>query len=431
METKQVNISDSQIELSFTVPFSELEESFDKEIKKQKSKIAVDGFRKGKVPDSVIKRLYGNSLELIAYENIAIDTASEYLKANAIYPIPETVKIKDLDFTGKEALTFKTEYEIPPILDVKDYTAQTVEIVKFEARQEEIDSEYEKALKSLSTLAPAENISDNSHSVTLDLNKIDNDGNIVAGSMMENIKVDLSDPNVMPALKEALMGKNLNEDFIFTFKDSHTHKNPETNEEVLHEEEFKYKGIVKEINKIVPPEPTEENFQKVSYGMAKSETEFRDFLKSYFDRYYQELTTEFTVSAIQSKVVEKNNFTPPPVYVKRYLHSLYEDEVRDKKARNQRGPISEEEFNKRNQTKVENTVKWLLLKEALIEKENLYATDEEVKAELESDRGRSTDDNVKSRIENKKLIDFLISNNNVVTKEINKENEKETDHKHE
>lgn len=431
MEANLQNISESQVEISFSLPLAEYEEAFNKEIKKQKSKISVDGFRKGKVPDTVIKRLYGNSIENIAYENIAIDFVSDYLKENSIFPIPETVRIKDLNYSDKELFTFKTEYEIPPVLNVKDYTGQTIEVVKFEPKAEEIEAEYQKAMKSLSTFAPAEEVLDKNFSVTLQLTKVDQDGNLIEDSEMEGIKVDLSDPNVMPSLSEAVIGKKLDEEFYFSFKDSHTHKNPETGEETVHEEEFTYRGIVKEIYQIVAPEPTEENFLKVSYGIAKTEAEYRDFLKSYFERYYKEFTKEVTISSIQSKIIQNNNFVPPPSYVKRYLRSLYEDEVKERKAHRQYASISEEEFNKRNLTKVENTVKWLLLKEVIIDKENLYATDDEVKEELKSYHPRSSDENIKTRIENKKLIDFLISNNNIVTKELTQENEKETDDENE
>ncbi len=434
METTKINISDSEIELSFTVPFPEIEDRFNKEINKQKSKIQIDGFRKGKVPESVIKRIYGNSIEMMAYENVAIDISSDYLKENNIFPIPETVRIKELDAKEDKTLTFKTQYEMPPVLEVKDYTGQTIEVAELKVQEAEVEAEYQKALGTMSTQEPADEITGNNHLVKVDLQKVDNDGNLVPGSVMPDVPVDLSKGNVVPSLVEALAGKKLNDEFEFSFKDSHTHKHPDTDEETIHEEEFKYRGTVKEISRIVPPELNEDLFQKLSYGTSKTEAEFKDFLRKYFESYYEELTNNFAINKIQSKVIENNDFVPPPIYVKRYLRSLYEDEIQNRKSKRQNANVNEEEFNKSNKARVENTIKWLLLKEMIIEKENLFVSDEEFQtgkaarlSQANNNYGDPVpdDSSLKTELENMKLWKYLRENNSLVMTEpgLNKSND--------
>nr|HRI48514.1 trigger factor family protein [Ignavibacteriaceae bacterium] len=63
MESVITNLSESEKEISFTYTAEEIKPVLDAEISKQIKKIQIDGFRKGKAPMHIIKRVYGDALE--------------------------------------------------------------------------------------------------------------------------------------------------------------------------------------------------------------------------------------------------------------------------------------------------------------------------------------------------------------------------------
>ncbi|HJY64216.1 MAG TPA: trigger factor family protein, partial [Ignavibacteria bacterium] len=79
MEFKVNKIDETTQEVEFEVPYSELEPHFDKSFKKYQKKAEISGFRKGKVPMSIIKRMYGDLLEQGSLEDVANEVFKEYL----------------------------------------------------------------------------------------------------------------------------------------------------------------------------------------------------------------------------------------------------------------------------------------------------------------------------------------------------------------
>ena len=69
--------------LNIVVPWEDLKEEYYKEFKKIKSQYSLQGFRKGKVPDNIVKRNLGSSIEaqfVDNYVNVYYKKALEKLK---------------------------------------------------------------------------------------------------------------------------------------------------------------------------------------------------------------------------------------------------------------------------------------------------------------------------------------------------------------
>ena len=148
------------------------------------------GFRKGKVPLPMLKKVYGEAIEYKASEDIANKKFWDIVKEQDLKPI-SMPQMTDLDFQLNESLSFKVKYEVKPTLDVKDYTRLEIEKPIFKVKDEDITAEVNNMLKSKAEFEPADTVEDNNHRITVDLQRIDEDGKDIEGSKSENMVIDL------------------------------------------------------------------------------------------------------------------------------------------------------------------------------------------------------------------------------------------------
>ena len=144
-------VSKEKTLVTFTMEFTaeEFDAATDTVYKKNRGRIAVDGFRKGKAPRSIIEKRYG---EGIFFEE-AIDNLlnGEYPKAIDELNL-EPIARPDVDF-GEEKLEkgkgFKVtvKVEVAPEVEVKDYKGLAVERKVHEVTDEDVTKSLEAMQK--------------------------------------------------------------------------------------------------------------------------------------------------------------------------------------------------------------------------------------------------------------------------------------------
>ncbi len=132
MEIKINEINTSEKEVEATFSYDEVKSEITSEVQKQTKNIQLPGFRKGKVPLPMLKKMYGDALEIEASEKVANNKFWEVAKEKELNPIGQPV-LKDIKFNPGKDLYFKVQYETYPKLEVKDYTGQEIEIPDFKS----------------------------------------------------------------------------------------------------------------------------------------------------------------------------------------------------------------------------------------------------------------------------------------------------------
>ena len=120
MEFKLNEIDKSKREVEFEIPYADLAPYFDKSYKKYQKKVEIPGFRKGKAPLSMLKRMYGEMIENGSLEDVANDVFRDYLKENHVHPISEG-DLTDMNYEPKGTFTFKIQYEVLPEFELTKY----------------------------------------------------------------------------------------------------------------------------------------------------------------------------------------------------------------------------------------------------------------------------------------------------------------------
>ena len=377
METKVNDLNTSEKELEVTLSYNEIKEDIDSEVKKKTKNIQLPGFRKGKAPLSIIKKMYGDALEYEASEKVANTQFWKIAQEKAIFPIGQPT-MTDLHFHPNEDLHFKVQFETYPVLEVKEYTGREIEVPDFTVKEEEIEQEIQYIKQANATQEDAEIIGeDNNYSIDIDLLRINEDGSPYENSQKQNVKVDLSDPKVNPDLINNAKGKKVGETFTFTFKNEAPASTEESGKEKK-EETLSFSAEITAIKKNIVPELNEELIKKVTKDKVTNEADLRENIRKDIQDYYDRQNENLIRNKLISIIVEKNDFVPPKSLVQNLLQDLIKNE--EEHAKKEGNKL----FN-RDEAKVkllpyaESEVKWFLLKNEIQKKENIEVAEETLK----------------------------------------------------
>ena len=379
METKVNIISDSEHEVEVKLSYEEIKPEIEEAYKKESKSISMPGFRKGKVPMHMIKKMYGEAIEYQASEKIAQKKFWDVVEEKGLNPI-STPSLTDLDFKKDENISFKVKYEVKPELELKDYKGIEIEKPIFKVKDEDVQKEVDYLLKQNATYESADVIEDDSR-INVNLQRLDKDNNPIPENKSENIVIDLSEPSVNPQIAISAKGKKVGESFSFIFTDEHFHG------EEKHVEEFNYSAEVVKIEKIVMPEATEELVKKLSKDKASNLDELKAELKKNFESYYEGQTENIFSNSLINKVVENNDFTAPPGYVENLKLKLIEMEKENAKRYKQ--PFNEQAVANQLSDRALWTAKWQIILENLAKKENITIEDSELE-ELAKEEAEKT-----------------------------------------
>ncbi len=423
MDVKINDINTSEKELEATFSYDEIKSEIETEVQKQTKKIQLPGFRKGKVPLAILKKMYGDSLEYEASEKVANDRFWEISKEKELKPIGQPY-LKDIKFNPGSDLYFKVQYETYPSLEVKDYKNQEIEIPDFVVKDEEINKEIEYIIKEHSTKEQVDSVGDDrNYILDVEMTRINGKGEIFPGSKPEKLQIDLSYEKVQEEIIQNAKGKKTGESFSFSFKDGKTIKNAEGKEEKV-EETFYYRADIKEINRIILPELNEQLIKKVTKDKASTEEQLREEIRKDLQHFYDHRMEEYLTNKTISLIVKNNDFTPPKTLVNNFLNELVKHEEEHAKKEGYK-KFNKEEASKRLLHNAENEVKWYLLKSEIIRKENITVPEDELKqiAEKDAEKTGIAIDKLISyykaskygdKLLDKKLFDFLKENNKII-----------------
>ena len=422
LDIKVNQLTDSQQEVEVVLNYDEILPEIEEAYKEERKTIAIDGFRKGKAPMGMIKKLYGEAIEFKASEKIANKKFWDVVDEKELKPI-STPQMTDIDFVPGTKLLFKVKYEVKPLLELKNYKGLEVEKTIFTVKDEEVEREIDFLLKPHQTFENAEKVEDRDFRITVNLQRVDPEGVPMVGSRSENILIDLSDEKVNLQIKENALNKKAGESFEFTFVDEHYHG------EELHKEEFKYIAEISKIEKNVKPELTEELIKKLTKDKAATPEELHSFLKKNIEDYYTKQSEEMLINNLLGEVVKNNDFTPPPGYVSSVHKRMVELEKENAK-RYKTPNFDENAVSEYYKPRAEWNAKWQIILENLAAAENIKVEDSELEelAKVEAETtGISVAKLVKyykdtNRIEmllEEKVIKFLKENSAI--KEVNAE----------
>lgn len=420
MEYNVVEINSSEKEVEIKLPYEEIKKDIINEVKKQAKTLQIAGFRKGKVPLPMIKKMYGDALEYEASEKVANSIFWKVAQEKDLKPIGQP-SMTDLKFEPEKDLTFKVKYETIPTLTVSGYKDLTFDIPEYVVSDEEIEKEIGYILNSNKVLEDADVIDSKQYIIDAEIILVEKDGEKISDAKPEKMQIDLSADGIAKEIVENANGKKVGESFNFSYKDEHKHKLEDGTEET-HSQEYKYNVNISGIKKVVLPELNEELIKKVTKDKISTESELREEIKKDIQSYYDQRVEELTRAKLVNEILKSNDFIPPQTLVNNILEEYVKSE--EEQAKKSKYPFNREEAKTRLLKSAETEVKWYLIKNEILKQENITLTDDDLKELAEKDSEKTgipvekllnyyKTSNQSEKTLDQKLFEFLKKNNTI------------------
>jgi trigger factor len=191
--------------LSVEIPQEDVAKEYDRVAKTIAKQVRVPGFRKGKVPVSVVQKSYRKELEQEFLESVTPKAFGLALDETGLDPITEP-EFSDVSFGVERPFSFTVAFDCRPEFELKNYKG--IEAVKEvpEVTDEHVESMLDDFRKSQATLEDVERPAIDGDVLLLDYQAIDAEGKPIAGRNVQNYSLELGAGRVVDEFEEALKG---------------------------------------------------------------------------------------------------------------------------------------------------------------------------------------------------------------------------------
>ena len=279
-------------ELTVEIAADQFEEAINAAYKKNRNKIMIPGFRKGKAPRKIIENMYGTS---VFYED-----AVEALYPEALEFAVESEKLRivgrpgilDVDIADDKNVTIKYSLTLYPEVTLGEYKGLSAEKEEVQVLDSEVDAELETTRKRNARIQTAERSAQNGDTANIDYEGF-LDGVPFGGGKGDGYNLVLGSGQFIPGFEEQVIGMSAGEEkeINVTFPEDY---NPE-----LAGKAVVFKVKVNEVKENLLPELDDE--------FAKDVSEF-DTLEAYRESVREHLTehkTEDADKAFKKTIMDK------------------------------------------------------------------------------------------------------------------------------
>ena len=370
----------STVELVIEIGKEEFEAAVEKVYKKQRGKISVPGFRKGKAPRKIIEGMYGTGVfyeEAInqVYPGAYAQAVEEQKLDDVGYPKIEIVEV------GKDGLTFKALVSVRPEVKLGTYKGLTASKDVAKVTDKDVDEELKPYIDRATRLVSVDRAAQNGDTVVIDFEGFDN-GEAFDGGKGENYDLKLGAGMFVPGFEEQLVGAKAGEekDLDITF--------PEDYHPGLAGKAVVFHVKVKEVKEPQAP-VVDDEFAKDVSEFETMDAFRKSLAEKIADRRSKQADADFENQVLE-QLIENMECEIPDGMVDVQLDRLMEDYA----MRLQSQGISMEDYQKMmgvNGDIVRESARPSALRQvqmqlaltAVADAENIEVTDEEVQAEID------------------------------------------------
>ena len=396
-------------EIVVTANREDLNPRFEKALKDIRKKANIPGFRIGMAPMGMIRKRFAKEVEAEEINSYVQDTFRDKIYSE-YKPVGEP-KITDIKWEN-DILEVTYVIGTRPEFDLVDIKSVTVDKLVHDVTEDEVSKEVEHALTRSGSYTDSEDAIEESSKITADIQPMDDHGHET--SVEEGQEFDLSEPDNAEILKQ-VVGKKIGD----TVEVSIAHGDHSHN----------YKMTITSHKKSTPAELNEEFIKDATRSEATTEDEYRSFLKSRIQEYFDKTAVDFMKEEIADALVQAHDFEVPQTVVDMVINSYLEDYKR-----RAGGKIPEdfnfEDFNASSYERAQKETKWMFIQDKLaeihpdieitIEDVDNFMAEEAAKYGLTVDMikqfyASSTDqiENLRQNLRSQKLFDKLVNEVNV------------------
>lgn len=374
-----MNITREEIDaLNTTVKIGIQQDDYDARVedvlKDYRKKVNLDGFRPGKVPAGLVKKMYGKAILIEEINKIISESLSKYItdeKLNVLgEPLPNEQKQDPIDWDNQKEFEFTFDLGLAPQFEINLSNKDKVPFYTISVDKKIKDSYKEDLVRKLGSFKPVDQVEDE---VMLkgSIRQLDVSGEIIeSGIMVEETSFSLvavKDEAIVKKFKSKRINDTIDFDIKKAFpNDTEIASILKIDKDQITNIGADFRFTIQEISRFENAEINQEFFDKAfGEGKITSEKEFEERVEEEIGIHLsKESELRFTVDA-KDKMLAKFNIDLPSAFLKRWLITVNE------------GKVTEEQIDK-DFDHFEQDLRWQLIKDQIIKDNQLTVTDEEI-----------------------------------------------------
>lgn len=335
-------------------------------VKDYAKKANIKGFRPGKVPVSLIKKMYGKSIVVEEVNNILSKSLSDYIKENKIQligePLPDQEKSKNIDWDNQK--DFEFDYEIGMVNDFSYDVSSKVKVKKYkiELDKKGINETLDNVKKQFGNVTNPDTSTEGDDFFGT-FNEVE--GDLTNESLLKWDSINKKEQKKFIGVKP---GDVIEFDVQKLVNDHHDLMSLlDIGHDKAHDIQGQFTLTVKNINRTEHAELNQELFDKVfGKDAVKTEEEFIGKVKETVEQNYEREADLLLGRDLRDALIEKTKIEIPEKFLKRWLMVTNE------------GKITEEDIEKEFDEYL-RSLKWDLIRNKVSEDNEIKVENEEVK----------------------------------------------------
>lgn len=384
MSLQVEKLEKNMAKLTIETGVEEFEKAIEKAYQKQKSKISIPGFRKGKVPRQMVERMYGKEVFFEEAANILIPDAYDKALDECEEEIVSSPTIEVTQIEAGKPFVFTATVALKPEVKLGKYKGVKIEKIETEVTDEEVDAQLERERENNARNITVEDRPvEDGDMTTLDFEGFV-DGVAFDGGKGENYPLTIGSGAFIPGFEEQLVGAKIGEEteVKVTFPEDYQ-------AEHLQGKEAVFKCTVKEIRKKELPELNDEFAGEVSEFDTLAE--YREDVKKNLEEQKAKDAKRAREDAAVKAVVEDSEMEIPEAMLETQQKQMVDEFAQRITMQGismeqylQMTGSSYQQMVEQVKPQAEERVRSRLVLEAVARAENLEATEEDYEEELKT-----------------------------------------------
>ena len=317
MDIQLENNSSTEALIKINLKEADYQPKLKEKLKSFSKEATIKGFRPGKVPISLIEKMYGKSIMVEEINKILVDSLKDYIKKNDIKiigdPLPNNEKAKEIYWDTKKEFDF--EYSIGLIDDFKYNLDFKINKYQIKVEKKVLNEAIDDLKKQYGKMTNPE-ISENGDSIF---------GTLVQSSSEFTKDGLISIEKVSKKLQKSFIGVKKEDVIKVDIKklfddDKDLIEVTGLSDEEIKELEGEFDITVKNVNRVESAEMNQEFFDKIfGEGKVKSEEEFLEEYSKIFEKNYDQESEYLLAHQLQEKVLKETKLEIPEKFYKKWI----------------------------------------------------------------------------------------------------------------
>lgn len=375
MNVSLQNIDKVSAELTVKLEKADYQAQVDKSLKSLRQKAQMPGFRKGMVPMSLVKKMYGKSVIAEEVNKVLQEAIYGYIRENKINilgePLPNEEKQQAIDFDAMDAFEFVFDIALVPEFKAEVNAKDKVDYYTIEASEEMIENQVKMYTQRTGKYEQVDAYREGDMLKGL-LAQLDDEGNTKEAGIQVEGAVLMPSYMKSDEQKAIFADAKVNDVLVFNPNVAYDGHAAELgsllkiDKEIAKDVKSNFSYQVEEVTRFVPGELTQEVFdQAFGEGVVKTEEEFRAKIKQEIEgRFTADSDYKFLIDVRKLLTDKIGKLEFPDALLKRIM--LMNNEEKG------------EEFVAENYDKSIEELTWHLIKEQLVEANDIKVEQDDV-----------------------------------------------------